>query len=413
MSSYSGSDKNVTLLKILHTADWHLGHRLHEQSQVAEQTLFLNWIENYIIAEKIDVLLISGDVFDTGSPSNQSLEMYYSFLVKLKATSCKSVIITGGNHDSAGTLNAPKHILNALSIKVVGKATDLIEDEVFKIDVNGENVIIGAVPYLRDGDIRRAVAGESFDELTDKYKTALINHYQMVAEQCKLVNTTNAPVIAMGHLFAMGGSISDSEQNIYVGTLGHIGAEDFPEYFDYIALGHLHRPQIVGGNGKVRYSGSPNVLSFSEIGYDKKVIVLTIEHNKISEIKEDTIPSFRAFYKLEGSMDECMAAFPTITSNAYGLTPWVELVLKEPHTINTENLVKAAENYAFEILKMALKKQRKEKGIEELLEETKSIKELLPTEVFKLKCKEIGFDLEHRPEIEDAFNEILQAVKNQ
>lgn len=405
--------KNTNFLKILHTADWHLGHRLHEQSQVDEQTLFLTWIENYIIEEEIDVLLVSGDVFDTGSPSNQSLEMYYSFLMKLKNTCCKSIIITGGNHDSAGTLNAPKHILNALAIKVVGKATEHIEDEVFEIDINGEKVIIAAVPYLRDGDIRRAVAGESFDELTDKYKTALINHYQAAAQQCKLINTSNAPVIAMGHLFATGGSISDSEQNIYVGTLGHIGAEDFPKYFDYIALGHLHRPQIIGGNDKVRYSGSPNVLSFSEINYDKKVIVLSVDNQKITEIKDDTIPSFRAFYKLEGRLAECMEAFPSIISNAYGLTPWVELVLKEPHTINTESLIKEAENYPFEILKMALKSQRKEKGIEELLEETKSIKELLPTEVFKLKCKEIGFDLENRPEIEDAFNEILHSVKNQ
>jgi exonuclease SbcD len=400
-------------LKILHTADWHLGHRLHEQSQVAEQTLFLSWIETCIIEQNIDVLLVSGDVFDTGSPSNQSLEMYYSFLIKLQSTSCKSIIITGGNHDSAGTLNAPKHILNALSIKVVGKATEHIEDEVFQVDINGEKVVVAAVPYLRDGDIRRAVAGESFDELTDKYKTALINHYQSSAEQCKLVNTTDAPVIAMGHLFALGGSISDSEQNIYVGTLGHIGAEDFPSYFDYIALGHLHRPQIVGGNDKVRYSGSPNVLSFSEINYDKKVIVLTITDNKIASIDDVVLPAFRNFYKLIGTMAECIEQFPKIVSNDYGLTPWIEIALNETHTVNTEDLKKAAENYSFEILKTALKTQRKQKGIEELLAETKSIKELLPTEVFKLKCKEIGFDLESRPEVADAFNEILQAVKNQ
>ncbi|MGY0427018.1 MAG: metallophosphoesterase family protein, partial [Polaribacter sp.] len=120
-------------MKILHTADWHLGHRLCERSQEEEQILFLSWIEEYISNQKIDVLLISGDIFDTGSPSNKSLEIYYNFLVKLKATTCKYVIITGGNHDSAGTLNAPKHILDALSIKVVGKATENIEDEVFKI----------------------------------------------------------------------------------------------------------------------------------------------------------------------------------------------------------------------------------------------------------------------------------------
>lgn len=400
-------------MKILHTADWHLGHRLHEQSQLEEQTLFLSWMENYIIKEEVDVLLISGDIFDTGSPSNQSLEMYYSFLVKLKATTCKSIIITGGNHDSPGTLNAPKHILSALSIIVVGKATENIEDEVFEIEINGEKVIIGAVPYLRDGDIRRAVAGESFEELTDKYKRALINHYEKSAKQCELINTTNAPVIAMGHLFATGGSISDSEQNIYVGTLGHIGAKDFPVYFDYIALGHLHRPQTIGGNEKVSYSGSPYILSFSEINYHKKIIVLTIEGNEIGDIKEVFVPRFRMFYKIEGTIPECMEQFPNLISNTYELTPWVEIALTEKHNINIDDLKKAAELYSFEILKTALKDQRRLRGIEELLEETKSIKELLPTEVFKLKCKEIAYDLEKNPEIENAFNETLQSVKNQ
>ena len=400
-------------MKILHTADWHLGHRLHEQSQMEEQTLFLSWIENYIIQEKIDVLLISGDIFDTGAPSNQSLEMYYSFLINLNNTTCKSIIITGGNHDSPGTLNAPKHILNALSIKVVGKATEEIADEVFKIKSNNEEVIIAAVPYLRDGDIRRAVAGESFDELTEKYKTALINHYNDAAEHCALINTNNAPVIAMGHLFAVGGSVSESEQNIYVGSLGHIGAEDFPAYFDYIALGHLHRPQIIGGNDKVRYSGSPNILSFSEIGYDKKVIILNIENNEIYNIKETTIPCFRKFYRIKGKIDECILQFPDIISNTYQLTPWVEIILDEESTVNTDILKNAAKDYNFEVLKTSLKNQRRLQGIEDLLKDTKSIKELVPTEVFKLKCEELGYNLKENPKIWDAFNEILQSVKNQ
>jgi exonuclease SbcD len=400
-------------MKILHTADWHLGHRLHDQSQIEEQILFLNWIENYIITQKIEVLLISGDIFDSGSPSNQSLEMYYSFLVKLNNTCCKSIIITGGNHDSPGTLNAPKHILNALSIKVVGKATEHIEDEVFKINIHNEELIIAAVPYLRDGDIRRAVAGESFEDLTDKYKTALINHYESAAEACKKINANNAPVIAMGHLFATGGSVSDSEQNIYVGTLGHIGAKDFPIYFDYVALGHLHRPQIIGGNEKIQYSGSPNILSFSEINYDKKIIVISTENNKIASVDPIIVPNFREFYRLSGTIEECINLFPTITSNSFGLNPWVEIVLKENHTINTEDLKKEAEKYTFEILKTSLKTQRKQKGIEELLKETKSIKELNPTEVFKLKCEEMSFDLQENPKIWDAFNAILQSVKNQ
>ncbi|MCG8784950.1 exonuclease subunit SbcD [Tenacibaculum finnmarkense] len=400
-------------MKILHTADWHLGHRLHEHSQLEEQTLFLAWIENHISNEKIDLLLISGDIFDTSSPSNQSLTMYYNFLVKLQKTSCKNIIITGGNHDSPGTLNAPKELLNALSIKVVGKATEKISDEVFEININDEKVLIGAVPYLRDGDIRRAVAGESFDDLTDKYKKALINHYQEIAIESEKINSSNAPVIAMGHLFATGGSVSDSEQNIYVGTLGHIGASDFPTYFDYVALGHLHRPQIVGENDKIRYSGSPNILSFSELTYDKKIIVLEISANKISNIDDVIVPNFREFYKLKGSMEACIAKFPNIISNSYQLKPWVEIVLDQDNTIQTDELKIASEAYDFEILKITLKNQRKIKGIEELLADATSIKELVPTEVFKLKCEEMDFDLDQNQQVWDAFNEVLQAVKNQ
>ncbi len=400
-------------MKILHTADWHLGHRLHDHSQNEEQTLFLNWITTYITEKEVDVLLISGDVFDSGAPSNQSLELYYNFLVGLKNTCCNAIIITGGNHDSPGTLNAPKHILEALSINVIGKATENIDDEVFKIIINSETVIIAAVPYLRDGDIRKAVAGETFEDLVDKYKTALINHYKAVAIKCKDVNSNNAPVIAMGHLFAIGGSVSDSEQNIYVGSLGHIGASDFPDYYDYVALGHLHRPQIVGGNNKVRYCGSPNILSFSEINYDKKVLLLTLSANKITTVTEDIVPCFRAFFQIKGTIEECISQFPIVKPTSYGLMPWVEIILDEDSTVNTDMLNKKAEEYTFDILKTSLKKQNKHKGIEELLKDSSSIKELEPTEVFKLKCKEVDFDLKENPAVWDAFNEILQKVKQQ
>ncbi len=400
-------------MKILHTADWHLGHRLHEQSQIEEQKLFLNWIENYITTQKIDVLLISGDVFDTGSPSNQSKKMYFDFLVKINQSHCSHIIITGGNHDSPEMLNAPKELLNALSIKVVGKAPENVADEVFELSVNNEKTIIGAVPYLRDQDIRRAVAGENFDELVNRYKTALINHYNLVAEYCKSINKDNVPVIAMGHLFATGGKVSESEQNIYVGNLGHIKADEFPTVFDYIALGHLHRPQIVGDNPKIRYSGSPHILSFSELNYDKKIIVIDTNHQKVLSIDEVKIPRFREVYQLNGTINECINQFENVISNTYQLTPWVEIVLDENVSVNTDKLKQQADLYQFEILKITLKNTREIKGIEELLESTKSIKELKPEEVFKLKCKEEQIDLKEQSEIWDAFNEILQQVKEQ
>ena len=259
-------------MKILHTSDWHLGHRLLDQSQLEEQTLFLEWLLEHITANGIDVLLISGDVFDVGVPAANAQKLYYDFLIRLHQSCCREVIITGGNHDAPSTLNAPKELLNALSIHVVGKAVDPISDEVFRLTVDNEELIVAAVPYLRDQDIRRAVAAETAEEIVNRYKTALINHFHDVARFCEQMKETNTTVIAMGHLFAVGGRTSESEQSIYVGNLGDIGAEDFPAVFSYVALGHLHRSQCVGGKEHIRYSGSPYMLSFSEVGQDKKII---------------------------------------------------------------------------------------------------------------------------------------------
>ncbi len=397
-------------MKILHTSDWHLGHRLHDQVQTQEQELFLKWLLDTISSEQVDVLLISGDIFDTGTPSTLSLKMYYDFLVQLHASDCKHVIVTGGNHDSPGTLNAPKELLETLAVKVVGKATEDLADEVFKLTVGTESIVVAAVPYLRDQDIRKAVAGEQFDDITERYKTALIQHYSEVAEKSIAINSAQYPMIAMGHLFAVGGTVSDSEQNIYVGNLGHIGAEDFPSCFDYIALGHLHRPQIVGGNPKVRYAGSPVILSFSEINQVKKVLILETKNNKIDAVIDREIPRFREVIRVKGNLELCEEKLQAVASNQYHLTPWVEVVLEdELHSaLGAGAINKIADTLDLEVLKVSLNTQRSIVGLEELTANTRHVKELSPLHVFKMKCEEMEFDLEKNKTVLDAFNEALQ-----
>ena len=402
-------------MKILHTSDWHLGHRLDEYSQFEEQTLFLSWLEQTIKEDEIDVLLISGDVFDTNTPSSQSLKMYYNFLVNLRTSNCKHIVITGGNHDSPGTLNAPKEILNALDIKVVGKATGNIEDEVFLLEKGSEKVIVAATAYLRDQDIRRAVEGEKFDEITDRYKTALINHYQNAADRCEEIKKTHqeAVIIGMGHLFAIGGSVSESEQSIYVGTLGHIGADDFPKAFDYIALGHLHRPQIVGGNDKIRYCGSPNILSFSEIGYDKKIIILETKESDIKRIEDMVIPKFRELLKIKGTKAECLTQVELLEPPRTDLSTWVEIEIEDGKSDyrGFQEIYDAVENRAIEILKISNKSNRSITGLEELVKNAESVKDLSPEEVFKQKYTEVGNEKGDIPDVIDAFNEILNIVR--
>lgn len=401
-------------MKILHTSDWHLGHRFHEQSQYEEQNAYLDWLSQYIVQNNIDILLVAGDIFDTGVPSTQSQKLYYDFLINLQKTNCKYVVIIGGNHDSPGTINAPKSLLNALSIYVVGKATNDIKEEVFEFKVNGQKIIIAAVPYLRDQDIRRATAGESFDEIGDRYKIALTNHYNQIAEHCKKIKSGHTPVIAMGHLFAIGGSVSDSEQTIYVGNLGDIKAKDFPKIFDYIALGHLHRSQKINNFEHIRYSGSPYILSFSEINYKKNVIFLKIENDNLKRIEDIHIPTFRDIHRVEGSLEKCIEELKIIDKKYHQNTPWVEVVLDNQHntSIGFTEITKVAEKLDLEVLKVSLKNKQKSIGLEKLMENSKHIKELSPIEVFKMKCKEQDFDLDKNPEIFDAFNEVLQIALN-
>lgn len=143
-------------MKILHTADWHLGKKLHKHELSKDHQLFLDWLINLIQEQNIDLLLISGDVFDLANPPIEARAMYYWFLRQMIQLKCK-IIITGGNHDSAQMLDAPKDILNLLDITVVGGAINPIENEVIVL----ENLVVCAVPYLRDADLRQAIEGES------------------------------------------------------------------------------------------------------------------------------------------------------------------------------------------------------------------------------------------------------------
>lgn len=397
-------------MKILHTSDWHLGHRLHDQSQFEEQNEFLLWLLAYIEENMIQLLLIAGDIFDTGVPSAQAQKQYYDFLNQLTTTNCKAVVIIGGNHDAPSTINAPKELLQALSIFVIGKATDEIKEEVFEITINNEQVIVAAVPYLRDQDIRRAIAAESADQINNRYKTALINHYTEVANYCESINTNHSPIIAMGHLFAIGGISSDSEQTIYVGNLGDIGVEDFPKTFDYVALGHLHRAQKIDKKGRVRYAGSPYILSFSEVGYDKKMILLETMNGDIGLIDEIKIPSFRVIKKIVGPWEECLDKLEEISRAKHQLTPWIELILDNGD--NAENgqleISKFTEGLNLEVLKIAKMGEKRTQNPDILFNTTKQIEEYTPLEVFELKCEEQNYDLSHSPHLIDAFHEILQ-----
>lgn len=172
-------------MKILHTSDWHLGRALYGRKRYEEYKNFLSWLVETIQENSIDALLVVGDVFDTSAPSNRAQELYYHFLCRVAASSCRHVVCIAGNHGSPSFLNTLKELLKALNIHVVGSgsSSEFPEDEVpvFSNEQGIPELIVCAVPYLRDRDIRVAKAGESVDDKERKIIDGILTHYAAVA----------------------------------------------------------------------------------------------------------------------------------------------------------------------------------------------------------------------------------------
>ena len=278
------------MLTLLHTSDWHLGRRLYGKPRYDEFKQFLDWQLQTLREQKVDVLLIAGDIFDTTAPSNQAQNLYYDFLSQVCDTDCRHVVIVAGNHDSASFLEAPKQLLKAFNIHIIGSMTDTPTDEVITLSdkVGQPELIVMAVPYLRDRDVRTVGHGERLDDKERKLAQGIKAHYAQIADiaiaqqaQLKAKYKRTIPIVATGHLFTVGGQTmeGDGVRDLYVGSLGSIGAEIFHPQIDYVALGHLHIPQVVGGQPHIRYAGSPIAMGFGESRQQKQVHLLRFDAN--------------------------------------------------------------------------------------------------------------------------------------
>lgn len=287
-------------LTILHTSDWHLGRRLYGRMRYEEFEAFLSWLQETISAHKVDVLIVAGDIFDTMTPSNRAQALYYEFLGKVSKLCCEHIVIVAGNHDSPTFLDAPSKVLKFLNVHVIGTACDDLNDEVLVLDaIDGTpHCIIAAVPYLRDRDVRGSHAGESADSKDTNVIKGIRAHYDEVASIAKArqehlsnAHQRHIPIIATGHLFAAGSKTTEDDgvRDLYVGSLGQISADMFDDGFDYVALGHLHVPQRVGGCEHIRYSGSPIAMGFGEAKQQKQVLLVEFGEVEKSLSDESTI----------------------------------------------------------------------------------------------------------------------------
>ncbi len=296
-------------MRILHTADWHIGQRLYERQRHDEHEQFLTWLLQIIKENNIDLLLVSGDIFDTSLPSAKATNLYYQFLYNLYKNTQTYTVIIAGNHDSARHLEAPKEFLKMGRIHVVGQATTP-EECVVQIPPDDPKIAIAAVPYLSENELPH-VSFESDIDKTERYRQRLKDLYAKCVSQMPI----QLPKILMGHLFVHSGQEMNSERNIQIGGASAIQASDFPNDVDYIALGHLHRPQSINETDfPIRYSGSPIPLRFNEAKYSKQVFLLEFsDDGEIINDEEIKIPNFKDLCTVEG--DETSVVLQATTEN--------------------------------------------------------------------------------------------------
>jgi exonuclease SbcD len=401
-------------LRLLHTSDWHIGRTLYGRKRYEEFEAFLTWLAETIQQNQINALLVAGDVFDTSSPSNRAQELYYRFLCRVAESSCRHIVVVAGNHDSPSFLNAPRELLKALDVHVVGSSTASPEDEVLVLrnEQDAPELIVCAVPYLRDRDIRVAEAGESVEDKERKLIDGIRTHYAAVAalaEQKREELGVDIPIIGTGHLFTAGGQTVDGDgvRELYVGSLAHVTAGIFPACFNYLALGHLHVPQKVSGSETMRYSGSPLPMGFGEAKQQKSVCQIEF-HSTAASVKLIDVPVFQKLERVKGDWDGISSRI--LELSATDSQGWLEVIYDGTEVIGDlrERLEAAISGTQLKILR--IKNNRIIERVLGQIHEEETLDDLNVNDVFERCLAVLEVPEEQRPELLRAYQETVSSL---
>lgn len=405
-------------MKLLHTSDWHLGRTLHGRRRYEEFEAFLDWLAATMTEQGTEVLVVAGDIFDTTAPSNRAQQLYYRFLCQAAASPCRHVVIVAGNHDSPSFLNAPRELLRALDVHVVGSPGEDPADEVLVLrNARGEpELIVCAVPYLRDRDIRQVEAGESVADKERKLLEGIRDHYAAVADlACRQRQAlgVEVPIVATGHLFTAGGQTlkDDGVRDLYVGSLAHVSGAVFSPLFDYVALGHLHIPQQVNGSDIIRYSGSPLPMGFGEARQQKSLCQVSFDRvngQRRTRVELLEIPVFQPLERISGDWDAIAGRLTELAAS--DSRAWLEVVYQGEEIITDlrERLDGAIADTGMDILRV--KNSRIIDRVLDRMDEQETLDDLDVTDVFERCLTQHDVTEEQRPALMDAYHEILRAL---
>lgn len=274
-------------MRLLHTSDWHLGQDFHGFPREAEHTAFLDWLADTLVSQQVDALIVAGDIYDSQNPPISAQRQLYQFIATVRQHLPRlDIVLIGGNHDSAGRLEAPGPLLDAFGVRVVGSlrrtADGQLDAETVAVPLHDADGTVrawcAAVPFLRQADLPPCPPPQ--DDSEEAPDPLIWGVRQVYADLCAAVAarcTADQPLIATGHCYMTGGELSElSERRILGGNQHALPVDIFPSSVSYAALGHLHKAQRVGGRETVRYSGSPFPLSVSERAYRHQVVLVDL-----------------------------------------------------------------------------------------------------------------------------------------
>ena len=422
------------MLRLFHTADWHLGHCLHGVSRQLEHQRFLDWLLLELQNKQADALIVAGDIFDSANPSAAAQTQLYELLVKARTQlPTLNIVLIGGNHDSASRLDAPSSILNALGVTVVGGLVR--EDGAINWDrllvpltnATGDiKVWCGAMPFLRNADLPTAKDGSGMEPMQpgEQDDEPLISGvkalYAQLFGELQAKATQDEALILTGHCYMVNGCVSElSERKILGGNQHALPVELFPEDIAYVALGHLHLAQTVGANEHIRYSGSPIPLSFDESHYLHQVLQVDIKKGQPVETLGLKIPRSIELLRVPNSKDFAglLDVLEQLEQMVFdeGLPPeqrpFVELRIKleKPEPGLRQQVEEVISKLPVRLLKISTAYSGSSKSLADVTMEER-LEELQPLDVFQ-RCYQNKFDQEAPENMNTLFNELLENLR--
>lgn len=407
-------------MRILHTSDWHLGQHFMGKSRQAEHQALIDWLLVQVDEQAVDAVLIAGDIFDTGTPPSYARELYSQLVVRLHGAGVV-LLLLGGNHDSAATLAESRALLACLGATVIASAGEPTERVVVLPQRDGEpGCLVCAIPFIRPRDVLQSQAGQSAADKQLGLQTAIQAYYAAVhaaalTRQAGLERTLGhrLPLIATGHLTTVGASTSESVREIYVGSLEAFPTTSFPPA-DYIALGHIHRPQAVGGLAHIRYSGSPIPLSFDEAAQQKEMLLVDLGPAGLQAVTPLPVPRFQGLVSISGNLARLPAAIGTAAAEgSYERPAWLDVTVAEDDYLADLPARVEALTAGWPVEVLRLRKARGNAVAQLASEARETLDELSPYEVFARRLQQETLDETTQQALQQRFGAIVATLNGE